>query len=460
MADIVDDLVLIKYINSGCFSQTYISKKKGSEQLYATKKISLEIISQEPIFNKYLQNEIIILKQVNHPNIVKLYDVKIKPDCIYLVMEYCNGGSLLEALNNYKRINGRPFTEKIVKFLMKQILSALEYLHKNGIIHRDLKLDNILLKYNSQSDADSHNIFLSQIKIIDFNISSRLSNYTKKSGEEDEELFINSNFFSNEFNDIIYDEKFDIWSLGALCYEMLTGQIPYQIQNHIQKITNINIIIPKNISLSAQSFLSSMLEKNRKKRLSASQLLNHEFLTNSNNNFNNIKENNIYNKFSRSAYINRAKGFLDIPKIDKLELTQSKPLSKYSYINFNELSIQPKNLFQTEFRNSVPPKNLFQTDFSDVYQPLLKKYSIGDKINDNQLNLIVDSCINNFIKYKEGSNIAKFSAEEIKELLGDNWLVLVTDVNCGRFDFNVSASQKGDFAVFSLDNKLFLICRY
>ena len=157
---------------------------------------------------------------------------------------------------------------------MKQILSALEYLHKNGIIHCDLKLDNILLKYNSQSDADSHNIFLSQIKIIDFNISSRLSNYTKKSGEEDEELFINSNFFSNEFNDIIYDEKFDIWSLGALCYEMLTGQIPNQIQNHIQKITNINIIIPKNISLSAQSFLSSMLEKNRKKRLSASQLLN------------------------------------------------------------------------------------------------------------------------------------------------------------------------------------------
>ena len=203
-----------------------------------------------------------------------------------------------------------------------------------------------------------------------------------------------------------------------------------------------------------------MLEKNRKKRLSASELLNHEFLTNSNNNFNNIKENNIYNKFSRSAYTNRAKGFLDIPKIDKLKLTQGKPLSKYADINFNKTSIQPKNLFHTEFRNSVPPKNLFQTDFGDMNQPLLKKYSIGDKIYDNQLNLIVDSCINNFIKYKEGSNIAKFSVEEIKELLDDNWLVLVTDVNWGQFDFNISASQKGNFAVFSLDNKLFIICRY
>ena len=453
--DLVDDLVLLKYINSGCFSQTYISKKKGSDQLYATKKISLAIISQEPIFNKYLQNEIIILKQVNHPNIVKLYDVKIKPDYIYLVMEYCNGGSLLEALNYYKLKNGRPFTEKIVQFLMKQILSAVEYLHKNGIIHRDLKLDNILLNYKSQSDADSHNIFLSQIKIIDFNISSRLSNYTKKPGDEDEELFMNSNFFSNEFCDIIYDDKFDIWSLGALCYEMLTGQIPYQMQDHVQKISNINITIPKNISFLAQSFLSLMLEKNRKKRFSASQLLNHEFLTNNDNNINMnninvIKENNIYLKFSRSAYTNRAKGILDIPKIDTFQ-TESKPISRYGGdVNFDESKV----------RNSIQPKNLFQTFFKDEYQPALKKYSVGEKMNNNHLNTIINCCKNNFLKFKDGTNTAKYSAEEIKQILGDNWLVLITDVNCGQFDFNVSPAQKGDFAVFSLDQKLFLICRY
>ena len=370
-------------------------------------------------------------------------------------MEYCNGGSLLEALNYYKLKNGRPFTEKIVQFLMKQILSAVEYLHKNGIIHRDLKLDNILLNYKSQSDADSHNIFLSQIKIIDFNISSRLSNYTKKPGDEDEELFMNSNFFSNEFCDIIYDDKFDIWSLGALCYEMLTGQIPYQMQDHVQKISNINITIPKNISFLAQSFLSLMLEKNRKKRFSASQLLNHEFLTNNDNNINMnninvIKENNIYLKFSRSAYTNRAKGILDIPKIDTFQ-TESKPISRYGGdVNFDESKV----------RNSIQPKNLFQTFFKDEYQPALKKYSVGEKMNNNHLNTIINCCKNNFLKFKDGTNTAKYSAEEIKQILGDNWLVLITDVNCGQFDFNVSPAQKGDFAVFSLDQKLFLICRY
>ena len=551
MALIIDDLVLLKYINSGCFSQTYISKKKGSDQLYATKKISMEIISQEPVFNKYLQNEIIILKQVKHPNIVKLYEVKIKPDYIYLVMEYCNGGSLLEALNNYKRINGTPFSEKIVQFLMKQILSAVDYLHKNGIIHRDLKLDNILLKYNSQSDFDSHNIFLSQVKIIDFNISARMSNYTEQSGEE--ELYMNSTFFTNEFNDIVYDDKVDIWSLGALCYEMLTGQKPYQVQQHAQKISNINITIPNNISLSAQSFLSSMLEKNRKKRFTASQLLNHEFIQNysdrfqrnnsnnefgnnniefennnnqyqnnndefensnnefennnnefqnnnnefqnnnneyknnndeyqynnnqyqnnnnefqtNNNEFQNINneyqnnnneyqnnnyefQDNNFDKYSRSAYINKAKEFLDIPKFEKLQLTPDESLSRYSSLTFNP----------SKFRNRIFPKNLLLSDFREEPQPLLKKYAVGNRIDDNQLNIIIDCCKKYFIKFKGGKNLAKFSAEEIKNILGDNWLVLISNLKCGQFDFNLSPALKGDFAIFSLNNKLFQVCRY
>ena len=117
-----------------------------------------------------------ILKQFQHPNIIKLYDVKVTENYVYLIMEYCNGGSLLEALNHYKKCYGKPFTENIVQFLMKQILSAIQFLHKNGVIHRDLDLENILLKYNSQMEANSHNILLSQVKIIDFNISYKLEN--------------------------------------------------------------------------------------------------------------------------------------------------------------------------------------------------------------------------------------------------------------------------------------------
>ena len=86
MNSIVDDLILIKYLNSGCFSETYLFIKKGSNQFYATKRISLEIIDQEQIFKENINNEIMILNQINHPNIVKLYDVKVKKDYVYLVM--------------------------------------------------------------------------------------------------------------------------------------------------------------------------------------------------------------------------------------------------------------------------------------------------------------------------------------------------------------------------------------
>ena len=113
MISIVDDLILFNYIDSGCFAEIYLSKKQDSNILLATKKISLKYISVEPLFKTSLQNEINFLKELNHPNIIKLYEVKIKPDYIYLIMEYCNGGSLKKALNNYKAKYGKHFSEEI-----------------------------------------------------------------------------------------------------------------------------------------------------------------------------------------------------------------------------------------------------------------------------------------------------------------------------------------------------------
>ena len=174
MISMIDDIILLNYIDSGCFAEIYLSKKRDSNTLLATKKISLKYISLEPLFKTHLDNEIKFLKEFNHNNIIKLYDVKVTQSDIYLIMEYCNGGSLKKAY--YK-----PFTEDIVRFLMKQILSAVEYLHGKGIVHRDLKLENILLKndYHNENDDLNNTIFSSQIKIIDFNISIRSDNFEK-----------------------------------------------------------------------------------------------------------------------------------------------------------------------------------------------------------------------------------------------------------------------------------------
>jgi serine/threonine protein kinase len=76
-----------------------------------------------------------------------------------LVLEYCNGGSLHNCLNNYIIKNGKPFPEDLVRYLMKQILNGVKSLHEKGIIHRDLKLNNILLKYSNGNDLINRNIY-------------------------------------------------------------------------------------------------------------------------------------------------------------------------------------------------------------------------------------------------------------------------------------------------------------
>ena len=443
MNSIIDDLILIKYLNSGCFSETYLTIKEGTNQLFATKRISLEKISEEPSFKEHLQNEIMILKQVQHPNIIKLYDVKVKKDYVYLIMEYCNGGSLLEVLNYYKQSNGRPFTENIVQYLMKQILTAVEFLHKNGIIHRDLDLENILLKYNSQSDADNNNILLSQVKIIDFNISCKIENNNYQMNGE-ESLYMTQAFFTNEFNEIADDEKIDIWALGALCYEMLTGEKPYKIEKKIQPIKTVNIIIPKNISLLAQSFLSSMLMKDRDERFTSTQLLNHEFITRNINE----SQNNNNNKKSCSPHVDKVIKIFGTQKKEIRHIQISKPLYKSQ-------TYSPLKLYNSKIEDEIKYSNRIVDK-----KPIFKKYIVGNNIDVPKLNIITTSCTKFYIKCKDGKNIAKLSAEEIKDILGDEWLVFISDIKCREFDFNISPALKDDFAVFSLDNRFFQVFRY
>jgi serine/threonine protein kinase len=210
-------------------------------------------------------------------------------------MELCNGGSLYDCLQNYKKKYKKPFTEEIVQYLMKQILSGVKCLHDQKIIHRDLKLSNILIKYKTENDIKNLNILSGQVKIIDFNASTKpgiISAKTAIGTPPNMAPSVVNNFLGNRDN---YDEKIDIWSLGTLCYEMLIGKELFEGTQIMQKIKNFNDLnIPQNISEIAKSFLLSMLQKESDKRLSVNDLLNHEFITKNSKNFNsiNIQKNN------------------------------------------------------------------------------------------------------------------------------------------------------------------------
>ena len=140
----LEDYELEKCLGKGAFGEVYLTSKKGDSKKYTTKKLDREEIEHTESM-RYLKNEIITLQDLNHPNIVKFQDVKKTKKHFYIIMEYCNGGELSKALDKYQTKFGKPFPENIVQHIMRQIISAFRYIHEKHIIHRDVKLENILL---------------------------------------------------------------------------------------------------------------------------------------------------------------------------------------------------------------------------------------------------------------------------------------------------------------------------
>ena len=295
---LVDDMTLIKPLGKGAFGEVYLTSKRGSSQKYATKRIDKKFTAN-PKAKKYLDNEIAILRAIDHPNIVKLYEVKETSTCYYLVTEYCNGGGLSDCLDEYQNKYNKPFPEEIVQYLMKQIVDALSYLHGKTILHRDIKLDNILVNFDNEEDRRNKNMLKAKVKMIDFGFAR----YLKK-----EELAystlgspinmdpgilrkLNKMAHSSEYG---YDEKADIWSLGTICYEMLIGHCTFDadsMKDLVSKVEKGDYFIPTTLSKEAVSFLNGMLQYDIKKRLTAKQLSRHKFI---NKDFNQLQKINIH----------------------------------------------------------------------------------------------------------------------------------------------------------------------
>ena len=140
----VNNFILFKEIGRGAFGEVYLTSKKGSTQLFATKKVSKQKI-ETPSIKKYFINEITILKELHHKNIIRLETIRQTIHNFYIITDYYNGEDLSSCLRKHRMIKGKPFSEEIIQHLMRQIIDALKYLHSKRIIHRDLKLDNILI---------------------------------------------------------------------------------------------------------------------------------------------------------------------------------------------------------------------------------------------------------------------------------------------------------------------------
>ena len=252
----------------------------------------------EPLYMKYLLREIPFLKKLFHPNIIRIENLKMTEHNFYIIMDYCNGGSLSDCLDRYKEKYHHSFIEEIVQNIARIIINCVKYIHSQRIIHRDLKLNNILVHFQNKNDYENIDIMKAQIKITDFKSSLNLDEYNKSLDISDiPDIYAPFLINHKRTNDFYYNEIVDIWSIGIICYQMLIGNPPF-IANNIKetadKIKEGNIKIPTNLSKEVISFLNNILQYDAHKRLTAEILSELEFLTKNIKEFTKIKTNLSY----------------------------------------------------------------------------------------------------------------------------------------------------------------------
>ena len=258
----------------------YLIKETLGKGAYATVRLALHIESSRKVaiktYDKYqlidpqkksnMLREIEILKKLDHPHIVKLYETIDSSKHFHLIMEYVPGVSLYAYL---KTKPNQCLEESESKQLFRQIISAIEYCHGRNIAHRDIKLDNILLDQKNN------------VKIIDFGFS------TMNSQDEKSRVFCGTpSYMAPEIvgRRDYYGLQADIWALGILLYAMLIGKMPFKAYNDKELYRRIEkgiFILPNNFQESLKGLIAKMLEINPRRRPSARFLIEDEWVSSS-----------------------------------------------------------------------------------------------------------------------------------------------------------------------------------
>ena len=395
-SDVYDTYTKLKDIQSGTTGSVSKILHKELNIQRALKYINTK--NNQKLLNE-AKREISILKNLDHPNIEKIYEYYEKEnDNINIVMELIDGQELFSKLMKETR-----FSEQNTAIIMYQIFSSIKYCHDNGIIHRDIKAENIIVQ-------DEKHLF---VKLIDFGsceilTSSKLTS-TYKVGSPS---YIAPEILNGEE----YDYSVDIWSLGVLMYYLLCGNKPFtgtteqDIYKEIKtKEVKFKDKIWDNISNEAKNLIKSMLVKNKKKRININQCLYSDWI------INNIKKNNVSNihdeKYLKEHIIKNIIKFKNINQIQLLALFYI----IHNLIDFskNEQIISITKEFY--FYDKDGDGKLSEEEF---YQMLL-----DGGVTKEDLNHIINDIWNIF-----GDNKGKFLSYESFILLSlDNKKELITD---------------------------------
>jgi len=252
-----------KELGRGKFGVVFQVQDKDSKRIYAAKHIKTRKKEQR----EKVVEEIAILKKFSNPHIIRFINAFETPSEVILVMEYLDGGELFE------RVAADDFnlTESDCCLFMRQICRGVQYLHNHNIVHLDLKPENVVCTERENAT----------VKIIDFGTAMEL-----EPGEQIKSLVGTPEFVAPEV--VSYDfisTGTDMWSLGVICYILLSGYSPFMGDNDTETYNNISNVQFDfdleefdSISENAQDFISCLLKKSPRTRLSADQCLEHSWL--------------------------------------------------------------------------------------------------------------------------------------------------------------------------------------
>ncbi|XP_058137183.1 serine/threonine-protein kinase ULK1 isoform X2 [Dasypus novemcinctus] len=257
-------------IGHGAFAVVFKGRHREKHDL----EVAVKCINKKNLAKSQtlLGKEIKILKELKHENIVALYDFQEMANSVYLVMEYCNGGDLADYLHAM-----RTLSEDTIRLFLRQMAAAVRLLHSKGIIHRDLKPQNILLSSPGGRRASPNDI---RVKIADFGFARYLQSNTMAATLCGSPMYMAPEVIMSQH----YDGKADLWSIGTIVYQCLTGKAPFQASSpqdlrlFYEKNRTLVPAIPRETSAPLRQLLLALLQRNHRDRMGFDEFFHHPFL--------------------------------------------------------------------------------------------------------------------------------------------------------------------------------------
>ena len=260
----ISDFTILKELGSGSFGRVYLVTHKKTKVQYAIKAIDKRNKTNQEE-KPYFRREVEVMYKIHHPNVVKLYGHFEDKNYCYFLMEYISKGNIYGLIpqDKKKRLNAQ-----VVASLMKGVISAVYFLHNMNppIIHRDIKPENVLLSEKMEA------------KLTDFGWSNYMEEDQKRTTVCGTPIYLAPEIIKEKG----HDEKVDIWCIGVLLFELITGSVPFQgndIDTLKNNILKLKISWPRDINTDAKNLISKILKLDPYARLPLSDMLQHPFFT-------------------------------------------------------------------------------------------------------------------------------------------------------------------------------------